>query len=209
MQNKNIIIWILSGIILIGGLYIYLLPKNNVLTDVNLLPIQQYGLGTETATTAPPYVAPEPDEPVASTTTQIGKIDEHLTINPTLREVNFCGNTYKVKQVMIDGVDVVQRIAELMPKKEISDESEIDNFGTKDEDARQIECLNLKMNIVDSKIIRVGEVGRYTDGTEISDDDVYSIPIMLSIFSVILSTGDIYIVSGYDGSYIESIGKLK
>lgn len=40
-----------------------------------------------------------------------GKIDEHLTIDNTLRDVNFCGKIYKVKQVIIDGVDVVQRIA--------------------------------------------------------------------------------------------------
>jgi hypothetical protein len=42
-----------------------------------------------------------------------GKIDEHLTIDNTLRDVNFCGKIYKVKQVLIDGVDVVQRIAEI------------------------------------------------------------------------------------------------
>jgi hypothetical protein len=45
-----------------------------------------------------------------------GKIDEHLTIYNTLREVNFCGEIYKVKQVLIDGVDVVQRVAELATK---------------------------------------------------------------------------------------------
>lgn len=48
------------------------------------------------------------------TTTQSGKIDEYLTINNTLRYVNFCDKTYKVKQVFIDEMDVVQRIAEII-----------------------------------------------------------------------------------------------
>jgi hypothetical protein len=65
----------------------------------------------------PPIVEQKPaDNPVVATTTQTGKIDEHLTINNELRDVNFCGKTYKVKQVMIDGVDVVQRIAEITNK---------------------------------------------------------------------------------------------
>lgn len=51
--------------------------------------------------------------PVSVPVEQSGKIDEHLTINNELRDVNFCGKTYKVKQILIDGVDVVQRVAEL------------------------------------------------------------------------------------------------
>ncbi|HEY4526831.1 MAG TPA: hypothetical protein VJK53_03225 [Candidatus Paceibacterota bacterium] len=42
-----------------------------------------------------------------------GKIDEHLTINNIYREVTFCGHTFKTPQVVIDGVDVIQRLAEL------------------------------------------------------------------------------------------------
>lgn len=67
--------------------------------------------------TLPPITEQKPvDNPVVTATTQSGKIDEHLTINNELRDVNFCGKTYKVKQVMIDGVDVVQRIAEIANK---------------------------------------------------------------------------------------------
>ena len=50
----------------------------------------------------------------SSNPVQSEKIDEHLTIDNTLREVNFCGTTYRVKQVIIDGVDVVQRIAKIV-----------------------------------------------------------------------------------------------
>lgn len=112
MPNKNIIIGILSIIVVIGGIYIYELSNRTVVIDDVEILEQPFNLSAKTATTAPPYVAPEPDEP-AENTTQTGMIDEHLTIDPTLREVNFCGNTYNVKQVMIDGVDVVQRIAEI------------------------------------------------------------------------------------------------
>lgn len=53
----------------------------------------------------------------SSTPSTIEKIDEHLTIDNTLRDVNFCGTTYRAKQVLLDGVDVVQRIAELATEK--------------------------------------------------------------------------------------------
>ncbi len=42
------------------------------------------------------------------------KIDEHLTINKELRDVNFCGKVYKMGQVIIDGVDVGQKAAEII-----------------------------------------------------------------------------------------------
>jgi hypothetical protein len=65
-----------------------------------------------------PVVENEEEKPAEQPS---GKIDEHLTIDNTLRDVNFCGQIYKVKQVLIDGVDVVQRVAELA--KELSEES--------------------------------------------------------------------------------------
>ena len=62
-----------------------------------------------------PFV--RPPEPVQATTTQAGQIDEHLFIDNTLKDVNFCGKIYQAKQIFIDGVDVVQRIAELATKE--------------------------------------------------------------------------------------------
>ena len=44
---------------------------------------------------------------------QSGRIDEHLTIDNALHSVNVCGKPLKAKQVYIDGVDIVQRIAQL------------------------------------------------------------------------------------------------
>ncbi len=218
MQNKNIIIGILSGIILIGGIYIYQLSNRTVvLEDVKILELP-FNLSTKTATTAPPYIAPEPDESVA-TTTQTGKIDEHLTINPTLREVNFCGNNYKVKQVMIDGVDVVQRIAEILTKDLIPDVVKIGPYATKgaewkpystvEENTGQIPCLNIKSNMVTGNIIEIGEIIRFPATSTFGDGDIYVISIQGEIFNLILVTGEIYMISSAYGEAIGPIGKLK
>lgn len=113
MKTQNIIITIVALIILVGGVYVYSLPNTGVVVDTP----KQIVSDTETSTTtSPPYVAPPEVEKPWGDTTQTGKIDEHLTINNTLRDVNFCGNTYKVKQVLVDEVDVVQRIAEIAGK---------------------------------------------------------------------------------------------
>jgi hypothetical protein len=37
-----------------------------------------------------------------------------ITINKELKDVALCGNTYKTKQVLIDGVDVVQRLSQFL-----------------------------------------------------------------------------------------------
>ena len=52
---------------------------------------------------------------------QSGKIDEHLfgdriTYNTTPQDIIFCGKTYKAMRIFIDGIDVVQRIADLATK---------------------------------------------------------------------------------------------
>ncbi len=121
MKMQNIIIAVLTLIILGGGVYIFglqknnmIIPRSNIVEDVVSPTLLPYGQSA--TTTSPPYVAPPEAEKVWADTTQSGKIDEHLTIDNALRDVNFCGKTYKVKQVLVDGVDVVQRIAEIAGK---------------------------------------------------------------------------------------------
>lgn len=66
--------------------------------------------------------------PVATTSvvsSQSEKIDNYLTIDNTLRDVNFCGKTYRAKQIRIDGIDVVLRIAEIITENEASKEKDI------------------------------------------------------------------------------------
>ncbi len=50
---------------------------------------------------------------------QPNPIDDRLVVNDTLKEVNLCGEIYKVKQVFIDEVDVVQRIAEIITEMRV------------------------------------------------------------------------------------------
>lgn len=107
----------LIGIIIVAVLVVFFLVKTPVdknapqpcATNTSTDCLKKTPIGTS-------YYVP-PKEESSATTTQSGKIDEHLKIDNTLRDVNFCGKMYKVKQVMIDGVDVVQRIAEIANDK--------------------------------------------------------------------------------------------
>lgn len=44
----------------------------------------------------------------------VTNIDKHLTTNEKLRDINFCGKTYKMNQILFDGNDVGQKIAEII-----------------------------------------------------------------------------------------------
>lgn len=98
------------GVLATALIFLWRIPQQHELT---VLQIPTVGTTTDRSNITPlgtPYVRP-PEEKSSATTTQAGKIDEHLTIDNTLREVIFCGVSYQTKQVFIDGVDVIQRIA--------------------------------------------------------------------------------------------------
>ncbi len=59
----------------------------------------------------------------------VTKMDEHITIHSTLRDVNFCGKIYKVQQVLIDGLDVVQRVAEMVKNQASSQNLKLKEFA--------------------------------------------------------------------------------
>jgi len=106
MKRQNIVIIVLVFVILLGGVFVYVFSnKQEIPTTTNPIVVHT------TPTTTPVVEA------------GIQKIDEHLTINNELRDVNFCGKTYKVKQVLIDGVDVVQRVAEFAKNPDSSSKS--------------------------------------------------------------------------------------
>lgn len=48
-----------------------------------------------------------------ASTSQSNRIDEHLFVDNKLVEIDFCGNSFKTRQITIDGADVVMRLAEL------------------------------------------------------------------------------------------------
>ena len=139
-----------------------------------------------------PYTPP-PKEESAATTTQSGKIDEHLTIDNTLRDVNFCGKISRVKQVVIDGVDVVQRIAELITKSQIEHEKDV--------------CTRVGNEIGVSEVMNNPNLG----------NGVYEVMLVfptgnfqhIGDFQIDTNTGNIFIIlQGYDGSSKKLVGKL-
>lgn len=146
----------------------------------------------------PPITDQKPvDNPVVATTTQSGKIDEHLTINNELRDVNFCGKMYKVKQVMIDGVDVVQRIAEIANK--------FNGGGEQDVLRAKSICGNIESGVTSSELKLEGPAIR-NDKPEIIS---YSIGIgQFLAFTVDYPSLEIKISKAEEGGFTV-IGKLK
>lgn len=102
----------LGSIILLGLACVFFMPKSDSLsvTQHPALCDPAKADCSKVTPTGEPFV--RPPEPVPEPE-QVGQIDEHLFVNSTLREVVFCGKSYQVKQLVIDGVDVVQRVAEL------------------------------------------------------------------------------------------------
>lgn len=155
------------------------------------------------ATTTDCVPTPPPPLPEATTTPQIqtGKIDEHLTINTTLRDVNFCGKIYKAKQVIIDGVDVVQRIAELatkdlMPKdfKGRGHRGEVVCRGIYSADVQGI--LDVHVNIVPKTYSEKG-------------NSLYTMNVSGVDFVINATTNEIHLIEGFSGGSIGLVGLLK
>jgi hypothetical protein len=126
MENKNIIIGFSLLVVFAVGYYEYGLYEKHRRDEISKMmvarlteKIKSGGCNQSATTTDCSKIRPTvetPDIPIIKEETepiQSEKIDEHLTINNELRDVNFCGKTYKVKQVLIDGVDVMQRMAEM------------------------------------------------------------------------------------------------
>jgi hypothetical protein len=112
-----------------------------------------------------------------------------------------------VKQVLIDGVDVVQRVAELATKNLI-----IERYQGH-EGAKAI-CNNIKNTIfldttdtrVDATEIEVGSVVPFSNQL---GHKAYGVSISVMWFGFDIETDDIYTASGFDGSVIGPIGTLK
>lgn len=151
-----------------------------------------------------------PTSPTAATTSVIvskaNKIDEHLTIDETLREVNFCGTTYRAKQVFIDGVDVVQRIAQLVTTGQLIRESDKENLS-------ESICSNFAANVQ-------FETRYYTPITKQIEPEVtsysnylghktYDVYIVAYGFQIDTITHDIYVDSAIGGAPDLTIDKLK
>ena len=147
--------------------------------------------------------------PVAQTGIQ--KIDEHFTVNSELRDVNFCGKTYKVKQVLIDGVDVVQRVAELATKNLIP---ETLKMGTPKTQEKLWKTIENDQGVITKGLcedIQIHNINGILDVTNVRkiDDKEYIFLLTDQSFIVNIETTKIYSVSDYEGALVGPIGKLK
>jgi len=141
-------------------------------------------------------IAIQPSTENKTVHTTVSKIDEHLTINDTLRDIDFCGTTYQIETVFIDGVDIIKKIADL------SQDSNIDSLNTSEAVktfARNI-CGTTKFN--PSGDLRLGEEIIYPLSTSRENGEkgylIYS-----SIFQVSTtpSTNTIDTVNFFDGEH--------
>lgn len=178
--------------------------KLSILVFIILLPLAYYG--TQRYVKVPPPVVP----PVAT----FVQVDEHLSIDETLKEVNFCGTTYKVKQVKIDGVDVVQRVAELATKDMLPDvlkngpyaNNEWKKITSSKEDVVGWICDDQKKN----GVLDVETLSRYSAADQgFKEGEFYGITIGGKMFDVLYPDLSIYLKSEFDGSLVGPIGKLK
>ena len=147
---------------------------------------------------------PPPKEENLVTNVQSGKIDEHLTIDNTLRDVNFCGKVYQVKQVFIDGVDVVQRIADLVRSNDISSTSKgLENLT---EDT----CKSVPFN--QQSELNIGGISVYASDLPIerinAENKTYGIFTPIFQVAVNPSRNEIYSINGFDGS-TQFVAKLQ
>ena len=131
---------------------------------------------------------------------QYGQIDENLFVDNTLRDVELCERKYLAKQIIIDGVDVIQRIALIF--------KESDGQSTQEE---EIICSNLELNppipksgynLSDPYELEVSEI-------ILAGKPYYRIQIVNVVIDVQSLTGEIFLIDGYAGGYAGSIGYLK
>ena len=177
------------------------------------------------------YYVPPAEKIPAPTPTQAGQIDEHLFIDNTLREVNFCGRLYKVKQVIIDGVDVVQRVAEMATKNLMPETFKVGPYGPKMDEWKTISnkngefaktiCENVSSNnsyrlsvANPTTIYEIHGVNVFTNtypNKDVGQKEQKTYHVSFNGFDVTVdtSTNEIFTSDGYDGSAIGPLGKLK
>jgi len=188
MKKQNIVIIVLAFVVILGALFAYISSNK-----------------TETAVTPNPILVPNTGATTPVVETGIQKIDEHLTINNELRDVNFCGKTYKVKRVLIDGVDVVQRVAELATKGQIIDKKKGNNVS-------ESICSNINRNNIpetdngiDSREIQIPDITNYNNEKGNKNYEIY---IQGAGFQIDSFSHDLYRIAPMDGSPIILTNKL-
>ncbi len=173
-----------------------------------------------------PFVrSPEPD--IKATTTQVGKIDEYLFVDNALKDVNFCGKFYRVKQVKINGVDVMQRVAEMLTKNLLPETFKMGPYAPPAEEWKIVSnkngevakaiCENVSLNnpykLNTQNLATIHEIleVRVFPNTNPGQEEQITYLISAPGFHVVVNplTNEIFDFSDFDGSSIGPLGKLK
>ena len=133
---------------------------------------------------------------------QLGRINASTTVNDQLEDITLCGTPYKSKQVLIQSVDVVRKIAFLLP-------SVTKGGGVPNETNADAICWNINTNI--ERNIPYAK-GTYTSVelpiSDVSTQTRTDLPgkpseLLVNIGGVqfvIDASGNIYQVDDYDGT---------
>ncbi len=150
------------------------------------------------------YLSPALSYTEVTSTSQSGKIDEHLSVDNTLVTVQFCDKVYKTRQIFIDGADVVRRIAELATTDAIPGAG--DNDGNR---PGKILCMTMPNPTNTQGILETSDVASFTGSDVGLPGTTYRISFVGgNAFVINPETAKIYRIGGYDGSLGDSIGAL-
>ncbi len=140
-------------------------------------------------------------------TKQSGKIDEHLTIDNTLVNVTFCKTkTLKTRQIFIDGVDVVQRLAYIISNDLTEKDLDGYEYGQRICNAIPSTPIYTK-GILETRDVKVFEKGMDDGETKITGK-TYIVDLSAVRFAISPSMNEIFVVDAYDGA-LSKKGNLK
>ena len=177
---------------------------------------QRTGCGTATSTDCATVKTSQPAEQPAAersnatsytevaSTQQSGMVDGHLTVNNTLKDISFCGGlTLKTRQIIIDGVDVGQRIAQLASSDQMG-------RGVNDSSIGEGVCNSMPHNIAYTKgILEARDVTAFQSDDARAKGESYKVYLGDLAFAINPAADEIFLISAYDQSTLTSAGKLK
>lgn len=109
MKNKNI--FIVAIFLLVGGITAILFLWSRSVEPINIP--QNDGVSVKQPNTVLPNEGESNTGISIEQMELIDPSDPYVTVNEEMAKVNFCSDVYYTKQIVVDGVDVVKRLAEL------------------------------------------------------------------------------------------------
>lgn len=137
-----------------------------------------------------------------ASTTQSGKIDTYLTVDNTLKNVSFCGKPHRTRQIIVNGVDVAQRIAQLASNDQMGKGASGVSIG-------KVVCGNMRSTDYTQNILMAEDVITTDSNGQPLFNNEYRVVLGAQIFSIDPKTNEIFIIEGFDGARVGPIGKLK